>query len=59
MSKVALLALLIPVALSAEVVFQPDRVVQVDRYKKNYLLRGNIPLVEGEFRMDLLKKRIE
>lgn len=54
-----MLALLIPVALSAEVVFQPDRVVQVDRYKKNYLLRGNIPLVEGEFRMDLLKKRIE
>lgn len=33
--------------------------VLIDRTKKNYLLRGNIPLVDGEFRLDLLKKRIE
>lgn len=44
--------------LAAEVVFQPERW----RWwiaANNYLLRGNIPLVNGEFRMDLLKQRIE
>lgn len=45
--------------LAAEVVFQPERMALVDRRKNNYLLRGNIPLVNGEFRMDLLKQRIE
>lgn len=38
--------------------FEPSRVIVVDNRNKNYILRGNIPLVDGEFKLEPLKKRI-
>lgn len=38
--------------------FEPSRVKAVDKQNKNYLLRGNIPLVDGEFSFSALTKRI-
>jgi len=48
MSRALWLALLVvTTVLAAEVTFQPERVVLVDGRNKNYLVRGNIPIVNG------------
>lgn len=57
------LGILVLLCISAsglyDVEFHPERVIVVDKNKDSYLVRGNIPIVNGEFRMDLLKKEIE
>jgi hypothetical protein len=48
------------ITLSAPPVqFLPERVFIVDQENNNYLVRGNIPIIDGAFVMTDLKKQLE
>lgn len=61
MIKNVLIVILISIALTQKekVPFIPERVKLVDKVGSNYLVRGNLPIVDGKFVMKELKKEIE
>lgn len=55
---VVFLCLSIGIAVKERVPFIPERVILVDKVGSNYLVRGNLPIIDGEFVIDKLKKEI-
>ena len=54
-----ILLLLATITSTIPVSFVPERAIVVDKENGNFLVRGNIPFVDGKFAMNDLKNQLE